>query len=63
MERRAPLIFLLLILALANGIGHSALALSQGGYFPGVMTAPLLLLTAGWMAATELRRLNPGRTA
>lgn len=32
------------ILELGNGIGHSALALSRGGYFPGVATAPLLLL-------------------
>jgi hypothetical protein len=30
-------------LELANGIGHSAMALSRGGYFPGVATAPVLL--------------------
>ena len=38
------------ILELGNGIGHSALALSRGGYFPGVVTAPLLLLFATWTA-------------
>ena len=31
------------VLDFGNGIGHTALALSQGGYFPGVATAPMLL--------------------
>ena len=43
------------ILELGNGIGHSALALSRGGYFPGVGTAPLLLLFAGWLAVLQTR--------
>jgi hypothetical protein len=43
------------ILELSNGIGHSALALSRGGYFPGVVTAPLLLLFAGWLAIIHTR--------
>jgi hypothetical protein len=38
------------ILELGNGISHSAMALSRGGYFPGVATAPLLLFFAGWLA-------------
>jgi hypothetical protein len=41
------------ILELGNGIGHSVLALSRGGYFPGVLTAPLLLLLAAWMAVLQ----------
>jgi hypothetical protein len=44
------------ILELANGIGHSALALSRGGYFPGVAIAPLLLLFAGWLAVLQTRK-------
>jgi hypothetical protein len=44
------------ILELGNGIGHSALALSRGGYFPGVVTAPLLLLLAAWMAVLQARQ-------
>jgi uncharacterized protein with HXXEE motif len=44
------------ILELGNGIGHSALALSRGGYFPGVVTAPLLLLLAAWMAVLQVRQ-------
>jgi Protein of unknown function with HXXEE motif len=42
------------ILELANGIGHLALALSRGGYFPGLVTAPLLLLLAGRMAVLQV---------
>jgi hypothetical protein len=44
------------ILELGNGIGHSALALSRGIYFPGVVTAPLLLLFAGWLAVLQTRQ-------
>ena len=28
---------------LANGVGHTVIALSRGGYFPGVATAPILI--------------------
>ena len=44
------------ILELGNGIGHSALALSRGGYFPGVVTAPLLLQFAAWLAVLQYRQ-------
>jgi len=44
------------IVELGNGIGHSALALSRSGYFPGVATAPLLLLLAGWLAVLQARQ-------
>ncbi len=43
------------ILELANGIGHSTIALWRGGYFPGVATAPLLLVFAGWLAVVLVR--------
>jgi hypothetical protein len=36
------------ILELANGVNHCVLAVSNGGYFPGVLTAPLLILIAVW---------------
>lgn len=39
------------LLELGNGIAHSTLALARGGYFPGAITAPLLLVLAGWLAA------------
>ena len=44
------------ILELGNGISHSALALSRGRYFPGVATAPLLLLFAAWLAVLQARQ-------
>jgi hypothetical protein len=50
------LIWFWTLLELCNGIGHSALALSRRGYFPGVTTAPLLLLLAGWLAVLQVRQ-------
>lgn len=44
------------ILELGNGIGHSVLALSKRGYFPGVATAPLLLVFAAWVAVIQIRQ-------
>ncbi len=44
------------LLELGNGIGHSVLALSRGGYFPGVATAPLLLVLAAWLAVLQARQ-------
>ena len=49
------LIWFWAILELGNGIGHSVLALLRGGYFPGVATAPLLLLFAAWLAVLQVR--------
>ena len=44
-----------IILELGNGIGHLALALWTGGYFSGVITAPLLLLLAAWLWVLQVR--------
>lgn len=44
------------ILELGNGIGHSVLALSRRGYFPGVATAPLLLVFAAWVALIQIHQ-------
>jgi hypothetical protein len=43
------------ILEMANGIGHSALALGRQGYFPGLGTAPLLIFFGGWTAMLLIR--------
>ena len=51
------------LLELGNGIGHSTLALARGGYFPGVFTAPLLLLLAAWLTALLLRHARRPRHA
>ena len=42
------------ILELLNGLNHSVLALRQGGYFSGVITAPLLLLFASWLTVLQM---------
>ena len=46
------------ILELGNGIGHSVIALSRCDYFPGVATAPLLLLFAVWLAILQVRQTD-----
>lgn len=51
------------LLELGNGIGHPLLALSRGGYFPGVVTAPLLLLVAVWLAVLLVRSPVPSKPA
>ena len=43
------------LLELGNGLGHVGLALLAGGYFPGLITAPLLLATGGWLALRLVR--------
>jgi len=43
----------------ANGIGHSVIALERGQYFPGVVTAPLLLATSLYLG---VRLMRSGRT-
>ena len=50
------LIWFWTILALGNGIGHSAIAFSRRSYFPGVATAPLLLVLAAWLAILQARQ-------
>jgi len=39
------------LVGMANGAGHIMLAVGTGGYFPGVMTAPLLLVTSAVLMA------------
>jgi hypothetical protein len=42
-------------LELANGLGHIALSISRGGYFPGVATAPLLIVASSYLGARLMR--------
>ena len=42
-------------LEFANGIGHVMLAAMNGGYFPGVGTAPLLIAAASYLSDSLLR--------
>ena len=49
-SRRSQLLFLLLVIALANGIGHITIAALSGGYFAGAWTAALLVPTTALLA-------------
>jgi hypothetical protein len=35
----------------ANGLGHITIAAGRGGYFPGVVTAPVLFVLALWLGS------------
>lgn len=45
-----------------NGIGHSLWTLRQGSYTPGVATAPVLFVSAVYLAR-QLRRVGPPSAA
>ena len=49
--------WLWILLELGNGIGHPAIALARGGYFPGVITAPVLLALSIYLALQMTRDL------
>ena len=46
----AGFIWFWIVLEIINGIGHPAWSLRQGGYTPGVLTAPILLVIALYLA-------------
>jgi hypothetical protein len=54
----APIWFFALA-GLANGIGHPLLAVYVGGYFPGLLTAPLVAFTGGWLFVRLLKTTAP----
>ena len=43
------------VVELGNGLGHTTMALARGGYFPGVLTAPFLIVGAIWLATRLIR--------
>lgn len=49
-----PLIWFWVVIEIINGIGHPLWSFVQGGYTPGVITAPILLVLA-WNLARQLR--------
>jgi len=44
-----PVLFLAVVGGVGNGIAHVLLALQQGSYFPGLITAPLCLGVGVWL--------------
>jgi hypothetical protein len=54
--RSAPrFIWFWIVLEIINGIGHPAWTIRQGGYTPGVLTAPILFVIALYLAR-EMRK-------
>jgi hypothetical protein len=50
------------VVEIVNGIGHPLWSLREGGYTPGLATAPVLLVLAVYLAY-QLRRANASSTA
>ena len=47
------------VLELTNGAIHLGLAVVRGGYFPGVLTAPLLIATGAWLSKCLSQQEGP----
>lgn len=45
-------------LEIVNGSVHSILAIARTGYFPGVLTAPLLLASGAWLSMSLVGRAD-----
>lgn len=52
-----------IVLETVNGIGHPLWSLRQGGYTPGVLTAPLLLVLALHLSSQLRRERRPAAPA
>jgi hypothetical protein len=55
----AAFIWFWIVLETINGVGHPVWSLRQGGYTPGVLTAPLLLVTSLYLAFQLRSRGRP----
>jgi hypothetical protein len=53
--------WLWVVVETANGIVHPVVALDRGEYFPGVLTAPLLLATSLYLGFRLARTINMPR--
>ena len=51
------------VVELVNGVGHPAWSVSQGRYTPGVLTAPILLVLALYLARLLRTQSGPAPTA
>src|SRR5580704_5983036 len=49
----------LAIASIANGIAHPLLAVRVGGYFPGLLTAPLVGIAGGFLWACLMAMTHP----
>jgi len=55
----AGFIWFWIVLETINGVGHSVWTLREGGYTPGVLTAPILLAIALYLAFQLRKRERP----
>jgi hypothetical protein len=55
--------WLWIVIEFGNGIGHPVLALARGAYFPGVITAPVLLALSIYLAVRMTQYQRHDRTA
>jgi hypothetical protein len=56
-------VWLWIVIEFCNGVGHPLFALMRGRYFPGVVTAPVLLALSVYLAVRMLRIENHQRAA
>ena len=56
-------VWLWIVIEFCNGIGHAVFALMRGRYFPGVVTAPVLLALSVYLAVRMLRIESQQRAA
>lgn len=47
-----------IIMEIINGVGHSVWAVTEGSYEPGLITAPILIFLAFWLARLLVREKN-----
>ena len=57
----ARLMWLWVVIETINGIGHPLWSLRQGGYTPGVLTAPILLVLSLYLAVQLRKPALPAR--
>ena len=55
----AGFIWFWIVIEIINGVGHPAWTLLQGGYTPGVLTAPILLAIALYLAFQMQKQGRP----
>jgi len=54
-----PLLWFWMLIETINGVGHVAWSVRQGGYTPGVITAPMLLVAATYLAVQLRHAQSP----
>jgi len=56
-------VWLWILIELGNGIGHTVITLARRAYFPGVITAPVLLVLSIYLAVQMLQFHRHNRTS